>query len=116
MSVVKSEKVKNEEIKNHYANSNINLNKMLQILLSIFLQLGFEWTLTKYQVDNDSKMECCSNSSKRCCLCRTINISNIRIMIHKQNNHNYPIGIPGNGSTRIREKTAESESEADVQA
>ena len=58
MSAVKSEEVKNKEVKNHYVNSNFNLNKILQIVLSIFLQLGCEWTLLKkYRVDNDSKIE-----------------------------------------------------------
>ena len=33
-------------------NSNINFNKILQIVLSIFLQLGCVWTLKKNQVNN----------------------------------------------------------------
>jgi len=49
----------------------------------------------------DSSRSC---SSRRCRRCRTINISNIRIMIHKRDNHNCPIGIPGNGFNRVRKK------------
>jgi len=34
-----------------------NLNKILQMVLSVFLQLECEWTLKKYRVDNDTKMD-----------------------------------------------------------
>ena len=37
--------------------SNVNLNKMLQIVLLIFLQLEFEWVLKKYRVDNNDNLE-----------------------------------------------------------
>ena len=35
-------------------NSNINLNKILQVVLSIFLQLRCKWILKKYRVENDN--------------------------------------------------------------
>ena len=41
----------------YQVNSNINWNKILQIVLPIFLQLGCKWTLKKYQVNNDTKMD-----------------------------------------------------------
>ena len=58
--VVKDDVVKNNEdhqiVKNNKVMRYNNLS-ILQIVLSISLQLECEWILKKYQVDNDSKME-----------------------------------------------------------
>jgi len=54
-------KVKNEVMSGrlfqsvYRVNNNSNLNKILQIVLPIFLQLVCKWILKKYRVKNDTK-------------------------------------------------------------